>query len=251
MSNEPLHDASLAPAAADTFIDPEMLSTGRVTGKGRLDAPELKTWVLVRMDTGMSLGKMIAQTGHAFVTAFAISAYHNPERAYSWFNAGQPKLSKKAKNENELLKCFNACRDAGLVAVIVEDEGRTEFDGVRTLTGVCVGPCLFEELPKAVQRLQNISVPLDFSKEEAAARKTVRQIEPNQRVRVYARMFDPVPWFIRLLTFWKKPVPFVEEGELLSISSSGNIELKLGPDRTTRYNLEGLTVEFLGVTEER
>jgi PTH2 family peptidyl-tRNA hydrolase len=149
-----------------TGIDPELIKTGVVRGPGGKSDNELKVWVIVREDTGMSFGKAIAQTGHAFTTVYAITHYFDDMKAYKWLNSGQPKLSKRAKNKNELMKAFEACRAAGLVTVLVEDEGRTEFEGVKTVTAACVGPCLFEELPKAVQRLQLIKEEIvDFSSE--------------------------------------------------------------------------------------
>lgn len=144
----------------DEALDSELIATGRVTGKGRSGAPELKVWVLVRQDTGMSLGKAIAQTGHAFVTSYALTHHFNPQVAFTWMNAGQPKLSKRVRNEAELIKCFEACREMGLVSVIVEDEARTEFKE-KTLTAVCVGPCLFDDLPKIVKQLQLIKAEID------------------------------------------------------------------------------------------
>jgi peptidyl-tRNA hydrolase len=150
-----------------TGIDPELLRTGIVRGPGGKSGSELKVWVVVREDTGMSFGKAIAQTGHAFTTVYAITHHFDDTKAYQWLNSGQPKLSKRVKNEAKLLKAFDDCRAAGLVAVLVEDEARTEFTE-KTFTAACVGPCLFEELPKSVKSLQLIKEDIvEFSNEHS------------------------------------------------------------------------------------
>jgi peptidyl-tRNA hydrolase len=152
---------------AHTGIDPDLIKTGIIRGPGGKTDNELKVWVIVREDTGMSFGKAIAQTGHAFTTAYAITHHFDDMKAYKWLNSGQPKLSKRVKNEAKLLKAFEDCRSAGLVAVLVLDEGRTEFEK-ETFTAACVGPCLFEELPKSVKSLQLIKEDIfEFSSEHS------------------------------------------------------------------------------------
>jgi peptidyl-tRNA hydrolase len=164
-----------------TGIDPELIKTGIVRGPGGKSDNELKVWVIVREDTGMSFGKAIAQTGHAFTTTYAITHHFDDRKAYQWLNSGQPKLSKRVKNETKLLKTFEDCRTAGLVAVLVLDEGRTEFE-TETFTAACVGPCLFDELPKSVKSLQLIKEEIvDFSSEHSRLPQWLENLLPWKR----------------------------------------------------------------------
>lgn len=57
------------------------------------------------------------------------------------------------KNEEELRKCVEACKEVGLVAVTVNDAARTVFDK-STYTVGAVGPCFRKDLPKRVSRLR-------------------------------------------------------------------------------------------------
>ena len=46
----------------------------------------------------------------------------------------------------ELVEVYQAAKKAGLPCSIIEDSGRTEFKGVRTLTAVAIGPAMPEDI---------------------------------------------------------------------------------------------------------
>lgn len=58
----------------------------------------------------------------------------------------------RVTNEGELLSCVDACKAAGLVAV-VKDAAHTVFPEPTWTVGA-VGPCYRTDLPKKVLRLQ-------------------------------------------------------------------------------------------------
>lgn len=112
---------------------------------------ELRIWTAVRRDLEIPIGKLSAQTGHAFVGALWAAPRDVAEAYMS--EAGQAKVTVRVKNEAELVKMYEACRDAGLPTVIVKDAGRTVFSEP-TLTTMGVGPCRAVDLPKKFRRLQ-------------------------------------------------------------------------------------------------
>jgi peptidyl-tRNA hydrolase len=112
---------------------------------------ELRIWCAVRTDLDIPIGKFGTQTGHAFVAALW-AAPEEIAREYM-SEAGQAKIVVRVKNEFQLLKAYEACKAAGLTAVLVRDAGRTVFPEP-TYTTMAVGPCRMADLPKSVGRLQ-------------------------------------------------------------------------------------------------
>jgi PTH2 family peptidyl-tRNA hydrolase len=114
---------------------------------------EYKIWQFVRRDLPMSFGKFGPQSGHAFGTCMVLTDRRAPEVVDLYIATGQAKIAVAVDDGDELLRMVQLCREAGLVAVAVEDAGRTEFEG-RTITTGAVGPCLRSELPGKVRRLR-------------------------------------------------------------------------------------------------
>lgn len=119
---------------------------------------EPRIWILARKDLPLSLGKFGAQAGHVAGTCMVLSDRRNSGNVDDYMAHGQPKITVAVDDEAELVKCFQLCREAMLVTVIVQDAGRTELDG-KTLTMAAVGPCLRSALPQPVKRLQMFKVP--------------------------------------------------------------------------------------------
>jgi peptidyl-tRNA hydrolase len=119
---------------------------------------EPRIWIIARKDLPLSLGKFGAQSGHAAGTCMVLSDRRNSGDIDAYLAHGQPKITVAVDDVPELVKCFNLCREAMLVTVLVQDAGRTELDG-KTLTMAAVGPCLRSELPQPVKRLQMFRVP--------------------------------------------------------------------------------------------
>jgi peptidyl-tRNA hydrolase len=63
------------------------------------------------------------------------------------------KIAVSVKNEEALLKCVGACKEAGLVAASVKGAGRPVFDEP-TFTVGAVGACYRKDLPELVSRLR-------------------------------------------------------------------------------------------------
>jgi peptidyl-tRNA hydrolase len=114
---------------------------------------ELRMWLFVRDDLPMPLGKFAAQAGHAYSTCLWFSNQHDPSLVATYMESAQGKIAVSVKNEEELLKCVEACKEAGLVAVSIKDAAHTVFEKP-TYTVGAVGPCCRKDLPKQVSRLR-------------------------------------------------------------------------------------------------
>ncbi|MGL5721286.1 MAG: aminoacyl-tRNA hydrolase [Brevinema sp.] len=96
--------------------------------------------------SGVRKGKMIAQGAHASVTAAFEGISHSLTRSHveQWLHQGQTKIAVYVKSEEELLDIYNKAKSGKLACALIRDAGKTEFDGVPTLTAVAVGPAPVE-----------------------------------------------------------------------------------------------------------
>jgi len=112
---------------------------------------ELRIWAAVRTDLNMPMGKACGQAGHAFLAA-CLRASPDVIDAYM-SSPAQAKITLAVRDEAELVRMYEMCKEAGLPTVIVKDQGRTVFEG-KTYTVMAVGPCRAVDLPKRFRRLQ-------------------------------------------------------------------------------------------------
>lgn len=120
----------------------------RETG-ARKAAPEFKykQVIVIRVDLGMSRGKIAAQAGHAAVTA-AEKARGARQRWWSgWMEEGQRKVVVKVKSEQELVELELQARQLGLPTALIVDRGLTELPP-GTVTCVGIGPAPAEQVDK-------------------------------------------------------------------------------------------------------
>lgn len=116
-------------------------------------SPELRMWLLVRLDLRMPLGKFAAQAGHGYTTGLWLSSQRDPVLVETYMRHSQAKIAVGVRHEQELLACIAECEEAGLIAVAIKDAGRTVFERP-TVTVGAVGPCYRKDLPKRVRRLR-------------------------------------------------------------------------------------------------
>ena len=106
---------------------------------------DIKQVIVVRMDLNMRKGKLAAQVAHAS-SAFLVDAIlkrttHNlPQEAWNWMFDAHTKIVLGVDSEEELDLIIGNAQYAGLMVHTVIDAGRTEFNGVATLTCAAIGP---------------------------------------------------------------------------------------------------------------
>ncbi len=111
--------------------------------------PPLKQIILVRQDLKLPKGKLAAQAAHASVEAVLKSS---PATVKEWRSQGMAKIVLKVKDEKELIHYFQLAKDAGLVASLITDAGRTVIaPGTKTCVGI--GPDEEEEIDKLTGKL--------------------------------------------------------------------------------------------------
>ncbi len=108
----------------------------------------------------MRRGKEIAQGSHASM-AFLINRMRSlpsndaeitlnlKEAELQWIAKGMAKVCVKVNSEEELLKSHAAALAEGIESHLIRDSGRTEFDGVPTLTACALGP----DDPECIDRI--------------------------------------------------------------------------------------------------
>jgi PTH2 family peptidyl-tRNA hydrolase len=104
---------------------------------------EPKQIILMRTDLNMSRGKMCAQAAHA--SARAIFEWQNQKQATRnvymvWKYGSAAKICLQVGSEQELLELVEKATQAGIINALICDEGRTEFEGIPTLTCAAIGP---------------------------------------------------------------------------------------------------------------
>lgn len=125
-----------------------------------------KMTIVVRKDLKMRTGKVAAQVAHAsmaFLTkkgemVHAVSEGWSKPNHYFYFRNDEVlienffdeidhwlensfrKIVCYVNSEEELREIYQKALDKGLIAHIIEDNGATEFNGVKTLTACSVGP---------------------------------------------------------------------------------------------------------------
>jgi len=137
----------------------------------------IKQVIVMRKDLNMRKGKMIAQGCHASMKIFfdrmrqsvsypfsdigdditEVGNYEleNPTpEMVEWIEGAFTKIVLGVNSLEELLTIYNEAEEAGLPVALIEDNGWTEFGGVKTITCIAIGPAKSEEIDKITKDLQ-------------------------------------------------------------------------------------------------
>jgi PTH2 family peptidyl-tRNA hydrolase len=118
---------------------------------------DTKQIIVMRKDLNMRKGKMCAQASHAsmaFLTkemywasaddGFELSTpiydWREVEEINHWLNHSFRKICVYVNSEEELRELHQKALDNDLISHMIEDNGATEFNGVKTLTALAIGP---------------------------------------------------------------------------------------------------------------
>lgn len=112
-----------------------------------------KQVIVVRTDLNMRKGKMAAQACHAsmsFLTktalfgtghfVYKIEPMEFKAEVEHWLNNSFRKICVGIDSEQELVELHQKALDFGLSSHLIEDNGATEFNGVKTKTCIAIGP---------------------------------------------------------------------------------------------------------------
>ena len=131
-----------------------------------------KQVLVVRADLKVHKGKMCSQAAHGAMM-FLTKRLRNEADCYPtymggwkceevWFAAEQmdwilgdfTKVTLRVDSLDELMGIYHKAKEAGLEAHLVEDNGTTEFGGVKTPTCVAIGPDYVEKIDPITKDLR-------------------------------------------------------------------------------------------------
>lgn len=107
----------------------------------------------------MPVGKLSAQSGHAYTDSLKHAQKIRPEAYENYFNSdlGGSKILLSAKNENKLIAAYNKAIELGLPCSIIVDRHHVlppHFDGSPIITALGIGPCLRSEAREITKKFQ-------------------------------------------------------------------------------------------------
>lgn len=111
-----------------------------------------KQVLIIRKDLNMRRGKECSQCAHASMKVVLENMEHPDVKA--WLSAAFTKVVVTADTEDQLRDLYNEAIDAGIVTAMIIDSGKTEFNGVPTLTVLAIGPGLSEDIDKITGHLK-------------------------------------------------------------------------------------------------
>lgn len=112
----------------------------------------MKQIIVLRTDLKMRRGKEIAQGAHACLKA--ILNNRNDPRVIDWYDNNQAKIAVGVDTEADLVALVDKARSRGIISEIIIDAGRTEFNGVATLTCAAIGPDTVERIDDVTGHLK-------------------------------------------------------------------------------------------------
>lgn len=99
---------------------------------------------------GLRTGKLLALACHASMSFLLKQVYKNnpsySEVEMHWLNNSFPKVCCRVDSEEELLEIYEKAKSANLEVHLITDNGKTEFNGQKTLTCFAIGPDLSEKI---------------------------------------------------------------------------------------------------------
>lgn len=129
---------------------------------------EAKQVIVVRKDLNMRKGKIAAQVAHASLGAFL--KLINPTKAknhihvngileldtpeFAWLTGPFTKICVSCDSEAELLALVEKAKGKGILNCLITDAGRTEFNGVATITCAAFGPEWSDKLDELTGHLK-------------------------------------------------------------------------------------------------
>jgi len=117
------------------------------------DAFEYKQCVVLRIDLGMSTGKLISQACHAAVESSELAKKLKHKAWRAWRDEGAKKVVLQADSFEDLEELADKAEGLDIVNVLIQDRGLTEVPP-GTLTTLGLGPDNSEKMDKVTGPLK-------------------------------------------------------------------------------------------------
>lgn len=108
-----------------------------------------KQVIVIRRDIKMRRGKEIAQGSHGATSWMAKEMKDSflqkrpvnlTQEQFNWISGDFTKICLQIGSEHELMELAHKAKMAGLNIHVITDAGKTEFNGIPTVTCLCIGP---------------------------------------------------------------------------------------------------------------
>lgn len=117
----------------------------------------VKQVIIIRKDLNMRKGKIAAQAAHASMKVFfdmfvkqsnpdpisftlTLPSGEQGQQISEWIETIFTKVVCSVNSETELFEIYEKARAANLICSLIQDVGKTEFNGVPTYTCCAIGP---------------------------------------------------------------------------------------------------------------
>jgi PTH2 family peptidyl-tRNA hydrolase len=112
-----------------------------------------KQVIVFRSDLKLSKGKIVAQAGHAAVSAAEEARKYHRKWWEAWFREGQCKIAVRVKGEKELFGLERQADELALPFALVVDRGLTEVPP-DTVTCLGIGPAPVDKVDRLTGKLK-------------------------------------------------------------------------------------------------
>jgi PTH2 family peptidyl-tRNA hydrolase len=113
---------------------------------------QYKMCIVLRMDLGMSTGKLIAQAAHAAVGASELGKKENHKAWRRWRDEGAKKVALEVESLEEIEGLAEKAEELDIVNILIQDAGHTEVPP-GTVTALGLGPDRTDILDKVTGSL--------------------------------------------------------------------------------------------------
>jgi len=126
----------------------------------------VKQVIVVRKDLKMRRGKECAQASHASMAVITNLMKRNPDGDLviqwrdlngpleEWLEGAFAKITVQVNSEKELFDLYIDAKKKGILCSLIQDAGRTEFNGVPTYTCVAIGPDYSDKIDEITGHLK-------------------------------------------------------------------------------------------------
>ena len=125
---------------------------------------KVKQVIVARRDLNMSPGKLASQVAHASLAALldeirdyktdTVFRLKKKSAAYKWLAEDFTKVVLQVNSEEELLALYDLTLSKGIPCALIVDDGRTEFNGEKTITCLGIGPDFSNDIDKITGHLK-------------------------------------------------------------------------------------------------
>lgn len=132
-----------------------------------------KQWIILRKDLNMRKGKCCSQAAHASMKVIfdlwkkALTrkidgkytheyklCVDNQSALEEWITGAFTKICLSVDSEEQLIEVYERAKAESLLCSLIEDNGTTEFNGVKTKTAVAIGPAYPSEVEHITKDLK-------------------------------------------------------------------------------------------------